>query len=168
MDFPSLIKQTGKMDIDIMLVPGSDWNEISPYHTFVASVRGIENGFNMVRSTFNGFSASFNYKGQLLSSNDFFKTNEVILYSDVPVKGQRTVYSLLGDYFAWLCIAFFVSISVLFIKRKRIKHYSLSDRTKCPSDEIKLDYINLIHSYSQSFFVLKNHRIYKESCTFVK
>lgn len=121
MDFPSLIKQTGKMDIDIMLVPGSDWKEISPYHTFVASVRGIENGFNMVRSTFNGFSASFNYKGQLLSSNDFFKTNEVILYSDVPVKGQRTVYSLLGDYFAWLCIAFFVSISVLFIKRKRIK-----------------------------------------------
>lgn len=121
MDFPSLISQTGKMDIDIMLVPGSDWKEISPYHTYVASARGIENGFNMVRSTFKGFSASFDYKGQLLSSNDFFNTNEVILYSDLPVKGQKTVYSVLGDYFAWLCIAFFVSISVIFIKRKRIK-----------------------------------------------
>ena len=121
MDFPSLISQTGKKDIDIMLVPGSDWEEISPYHTYVASVRGIENGFNMVRSTFKGFSASFNYKGQLLSSNDFFKTDEVILYSDLPVKGQKTVYSVLGDYFAWLCIAFFVSISFVFIKRKRIK-----------------------------------------------
>jgi apolipoprotein N-acyltransferase len=121
MDFPSLISQTGKKDIDIMLVPGSDWEEISPYHSFVASVRGIENGFNMVRSTFKGFSASFDFKGQLLSSNDFFKTDEVILYSDLPVKGQKTVYSVLGDYFAWLCIAFFVSISVLFVKRKRIK-----------------------------------------------
>jgi apolipoprotein N-acyltransferase len=121
MDFPSLISQTGKKDIDIMLVPGSDWEEISPYHTYVASIRGIENGFNMVRSTFKGFSASFNYKGQLLSSNDFFKTDEVILYSDLPVKGQKTVYSVLGDYFAWLCIVFFVSISFIYIKRKRIK-----------------------------------------------
>jgi apolipoprotein N-acyltransferase len=39
----------------------------------------------------------------------------------LPVKGQKTVYSVLGDYFAWLCIVFFVSISVIFIKRKRIK-----------------------------------------------
>ncbi|MDZ7741037.1 MAG: carbon-nitrogen hydrolase family protein [Bacteroidota bacterium] len=111
MDFPSLIKQTGKMDIDIMLVPGSDWKEISPYHTYVASTRSIENGFNMVRSTFKGFSASFDYKGQLISSNDFFKTDEVILYSDVSVKGQKTVYAFLGNYFAWLCIIFFLSMS---------------------------------------------------------
>ena len=119
MDFPYLISQTGKMDIDIMLVPGSDWYEISPYHTHVASVRCIENGFNMVRSTFKGLSASFNYKGQLLSSNDFFRTDEVILYSDVPVKGQKTIYSFLGDYFAWLCIIFFLSMSVVYVKNKR-------------------------------------------------
>lgn len=117
MDFPSLIKQTGKMDIDIMLVPGSDWEEISPYHTYVASVRGIENGFNMVRSTLKGFSASFNYKGQLLSSNNFFTSDDAILYSDVPVKGQKTVYSLLGNYFAWFCNLFFIFISVVYIKR---------------------------------------------------
>ncbi len=120
MDFPSLISQTGRMDIDIMLVPGSDWEEISPYHTYVASMRGIENGFNMVRSTFKGFSASFNYKGQIISSNDFFKTDELILYSDVPVKGQKTVYSVLGDYFAWLCIIFFLSMSVVYAKIKGI------------------------------------------------
>jgi apolipoprotein N-acyltransferase len=120
MDFPSLISQTGKMDIDIMLVPGSDWEEISPYHSYVASIRGIENGFNMVRSTFKGFSASFNFKGQLISSNDFFKTNEVILYSDVPVKGQKTAYSFLGDYFPWLCIIFFLSMSVIYVKNKWI------------------------------------------------
>lgn len=119
MDFPTLIKQSGKMDIDIMLVPGSDWDEISPYHSYVASIRGIENGFNMVRSVFKGFSASFNYKGQLISSNDFFKTDEVILYSDVPIKGQKTVYSFLGDYFAWLCIIFFLSMSFIYVKNRR-------------------------------------------------
>ena len=118
MDFPSLIKQTGEMDIDIILVPGSDWQEITPYHTYVASVRGIEHGFNMVRAVFKGFSASFNYKGQLISSNNFFKTDEVILYSDVPVKGKRTVYSALGDYFARLCTLFLVLSIIIGIRNR--------------------------------------------------
>ena len=118
MDFPSLISQVNKMNIDIMLVPGNDWQEITPYHTYVASARAIEQGFNMVRAASRGFSASFNYKGQLLSSMNYFKTDDLILYSDVPVKGHKTIYSILGDYFAWMCIIFFVIISVVFIKRK--------------------------------------------------
>jgi apolipoprotein N-acyltransferase len=118
LDFPSLINQTSNMNIDIMLVPGNDWKDISPYHTYVASLRAIEHGFNMVRSVSQGFSASFNYKGQTLSSQDFFNTDDVILYSDVPTKGQKTIYSILGDYFAWLCIIFFVIISAFFIKYK--------------------------------------------------
>ncbi len=118
MDFLSLINQTSNMNIDIMLVPGNDWKDISPYHTYAASFRAIEHGFNMVRSVSQGFSASFNYKGQTLSSQDFFNTDDVILYSDVPTKGQKTIYSQLGDYFAWLCIIFFVIISAFFIKHK--------------------------------------------------
>ena len=118
MDFPSLINQISKAKIDIMLVPGNDWREISPYHTYVSSFRAIEQGFNMARSVSNGLSASFNCKGQLLSSLDFYKTNELILYSDIPVKGQKTIYSLFGDYFAWLCIAFFLIITGIIILRK--------------------------------------------------
>ncbi len=118
MDFPSLISQVNKMNIDIMLVPGNDCQEITPYHTYVASARAIEQGFNMVRAASRGFSASFNYKGQLLSSMNYYKTDDIILYSDIPTKGQKTIYSLLGDYFAWLCILFFVIISVIFIKQK--------------------------------------------------
>jgi apolipoprotein N-acyltransferase len=116
MDFPGLINQLSNKNIDIMLVPGSDWPEITPYHTYVSSFRAIEHGFNMVRSATKGLSASFNYKGQLLSSMDYYKTNELILYSDIPTKGQTTVYSIFGDYFAWLCILFFVIISGIIIK----------------------------------------------------
>ena len=117
MDFPALISQVNKMNIDIMLVPGLDWEDITPYHTYVASLRAIEYGFNMVRSVTQGFSASFNYKGRVLSSQDFYKTDDVILYSDVPTKGQRTVYSLLGDYFAWLCILFFIASTIVVIRK---------------------------------------------------
>jgi apolipoprotein N-acyltransferase len=117
MDFPGLISQVNNKNVDIMLVPGSDWPEITPYHTYVSSFRAIEHGFNIVRSATKGLSASFNYKGQLLSSMNFYKTNELILYSDIPTKGQKTIYSILGDYFAWLCILFFVLISGIIIKR---------------------------------------------------
>ena len=116
MDFPDLIYQLNNKNIDIMLVPGNDWPEITPYHTYVSSFRAIELGFNLVRATSKGFSASFNYKGQLLSSMDFYKSNELILYSDIPTEGKKTVYAILGDYFAWLCILFFVVISGIFIK----------------------------------------------------
>lgn len=110
MDFPAFIQQVDDMDIDIMLVPGMDWQEIAPYHTHVASARAVEQGFNLVRAASQGLSASFNYKGQILSSMDYFKTDNIIFYSDVPIKGQKTIYSILGDYFAWLCILFFLTI----------------------------------------------------------
>ena len=118
MDFPALISQVNKMNIDIMLVPGNDWLEITPYHTYVASARAIEQGFNMVRAVSRGFSASFNYKGQLLSSMNYYKTDDLILYSDLPTEGQKTIYSIFGDYFAWMCIVFLMIISAIFIKQK--------------------------------------------------
>lgn len=122
MDFPSLLRQVHSMQIDIMMVPGNDWKDITPYHTYVASFRAIEYGFNLVRSVSRGFSASFNYKGQIISSQDYFTTNDVILYSDVPMKGCSTIYSFIGDVFAWCCILFFASISIfVFRKRMRIK-----------------------------------------------
>jgi len=122
MDFPTLIQRTHSMNIDIMLVPGNDWKEVTPYHTYVASFRAIEQGFNLVRAASRGLSASFNYKGQVISSQNYFTTNDVILYSDVPMKGQSTVYSIIGDLFAWFSILFFVSLSIfVFRKRKRVE-----------------------------------------------
>ncbi len=122
MDFIELIQQVSSMNIDILLVPGNDWKEITPYHTYAASFRAIEQGFNLVRSASRGLSASFNYKGQVLSSLNYFTTNDVILYSDVPMKGQRTIYAVIGDSFAWVCILLFVSISIFFFrKRKKVE-----------------------------------------------
>lgn len=119
MDFPQFISQVSDMDIDLMLVPGNDWAEISPYHSYVSSFRAIEQGFNLVRAASKGLSASFNYKGQLINSLDYFKSDDLIFYSDVSTKGERTVYSKAGDYFAWLCILFFIIISGIVIKGNR-------------------------------------------------
>ena len=118
MDFLKLIQQVSSMNIDIMLVPGNDWKDITPYHTYAASFRAIEQGFNLVRSASRGLSASFNYKGQVLSSQNYFTSKDTLFYSEVPMKGKRTIYAVIGDSFAWLCMVFFIIISVIFIKQK--------------------------------------------------
>ncbi len=118
MDFLKLIQQVNSMNIDIMLVPGNDWKEITPYHTYAASFRAIEQGFNLVRSTSRGLSASFNYKAQVLSSQNYFTSKDTLFYSNVPMKAKHTIYAVIGDSFAWLCIVFFIIISVIFIKQK--------------------------------------------------
>jgi apolipoprotein N-acyltransferase len=120
MDFLQLIRQVHSMNIDIMLVPGNDYKEITPYHTYAASFRAIEQGFNLVRSASRGLSASFNYKGQLLSSQNYFTTKDAIFYSDVPMKGQQTIYAFIGDLFVWICVFLFISLSIFYIgKRKK-------------------------------------------------
>jgi len=119
MDFLDLMKKAGPLHVDIMLVPGNDWKEITPYHTHAASFRAIEQGFNLVRSASRGLSASFNYKGQLLSGQDYYCTQDAVFYSDVPTEGRRTAYAAIGDIFAWICIAYFFSIIIFLLTRRK-------------------------------------------------
>lgn len=119
MDFPSYITQAGKKNIDILLVPSSDWKEIDPIHTEMASFRAVENGFSYVRQVQNGYSLSTDYLGHTISSMDFFNTDDKVMISHLPIKGTRTLYSVMGDYFAWICVgSFLVVVGHVLFKRR--------------------------------------------------
>jgi apolipoprotein N-acyltransferase len=104
MDFPGLLKQARVQRADIMLVPSNDWKAIDPWHSHMARFRGIEQGFNMVRHVSNGLSLAADYQGRVLKSMDHFTSVDRVLISHVPTRGVRTVYSRIGDAFAWLCV----------------------------------------------------------------
>jgi apolipoprotein N-acyltransferase len=104
-DFPQLLAQAGAMQTDVMLDPSNDWRAIDPWHTQMASFRAIEQGFNLIRHTDNGLSATFDYQGKRLAAMDHFQAADHVMISQVPTKGVRTIYSLVGDWFAWLCLA---------------------------------------------------------------
>ena len=105
MDFPELLKQAGRLRTDIMLVPSNDWKEIDPWHSQMARFRAVEQGFNLVRHTSNGLSLAADYHGRVLNSMDHFTTTDRVLISHVPIQGVATIYSRIGDAFAWVCIA---------------------------------------------------------------
>lgn len=116
--FPVFINQL-KSEIDILLVPSFDWKEITPMNTYMGTFRALEHGYSLIRCTGEGLSIAVDPYGRTLSALTYFNTDEHIMISDVPVKGIKTIYSQIGDLFAWLCVAGFVIVFVLAIRCRK-------------------------------------------------
>jgi apolipoprotein N-acyltransferase len=104
-DFPYWMQQTGSQRVDIMLLPSNDWQAADPWHTHNATFRAIENGFSLVRQATGTLAITVDDQGRVLAATDYFATSQQTMIAYVPVKGTWTLYSLVGDLFAWLCIA---------------------------------------------------------------
>ncbi len=121
-DFPQFMRQAGMNGTDILLVPSGDWKAIAPYHSYMASLRGIENGTHVVRPVSHGTSLVTNAYGDVLASNDFFSGNDMSFDANVPTKGIDTIYNRIGDILAYLCVVitvyFFIELIVLILWRK--------------------------------------------------
>lgn len=119
-DYPMLISQAN--DSDIMLIPAFDTKKIDDFHTRVAFLRGIENGYSTVRQSNEGSSISADYLGNTLTYQNYFRTEDRVMISDVPMRGKTTLYGLTGEIFLWLDFAAFAALIVYyFIRRKRIQ-----------------------------------------------
>lgn len=115
-DFPAL----PHIDTDILLMPGGDWDEIGWIHTKMASLRGIENGYSIVRDAYDGSSQAFDRNGNVLGIQDTTQDAVRIWYVDVPVDGGgKTFYNVAGDWFAWLSVIAAVGLGALAFTRRR-------------------------------------------------
>lgn len=101
-DFPSIVKQVGNSNADILLIPASNWKEIAPLHTMVAVFRGIENGCSVLRQTRNGLSIISDPRGKVISKLDHFSSKSWVITGEIPNKKMWTLYPLIGDLFGWL------------------------------------------------------------------
>jgi apolipoprotein N-acyltransferase len=111
-EFSLYMRQAGEKNVDIMLNPSYDLPKSTRPSN---SLRAIENGFSMVRPVCNGFSYAIDYNGKILAHMDSDKTEDGIMYADVPTKGVKTIYSTIGDLLGWLCVLGFVAFVVMSI-----------------------------------------------------
>jgi len=118
-DSPQLLAQAGALRADVMLDPSNDWRAIDPWHTQMASFRAIEQGFNLIRQTSTGLSATYDYQGRQLAAMDHYHTTDYAMVSQVPTRGVRTIYSRLGDWFAWVCLVGLASLTILSLRQRR-------------------------------------------------
>jgi apolipoprotein N-acyltransferase len=118
-DHPDTLRQAGQAGADIMFVPSNDWPEVDPYHTQAITFRAIENGYSLVRQTSNGLAMTVDYEGNVLAASDDFTTDPQVMVAEVPVRGVRTIYAMIGDLFAWFSGAGLVALMGVALVRRR-------------------------------------------------
>ena len=85
----------------------------------MAVMRGVENGFAVVRSAFLGVEAVSDAQGRLLASASTVQHGMVRLSADVPLGPGPTLYTRIGDVFAWVCVALALGLTAMLLKRRR-------------------------------------------------
>jgi len=136
-DFPHFIRNAGKNKTEVMFLPANDWKEIDPLHTHMVIARAVENGCSLVHPAGRGLSVAADNRGRIISSLDFFTTDEQVMYADVPVQHSNTIYAFIGDAFAWLCIAGFLTIATSVIFRRYSVRLSSLYKDRSANQKIK-------------------------------
>lgn len=119
MEFADYMRQAGKKQADIVLSPAYE-AYASLSITYAQMLRSIENGFSFVRACGNGLSVAVDYHGRILSSMDYFTTSDSIMYADVPVSGVRTLYAIIGDILAWICLLALIFFIVQVLRERQV------------------------------------------------
>lgn len=101
--FTSTVLQAGKQQVDLLIVPASDWKEMTQIASKTAIVRGVENGCSIIRHTNQGMSLVSDYRGNILAQSDYFQSDTLTMASQVFTKGRTTLYPYIGNLFVSLC-----------------------------------------------------------------
>lgn len=117
-DFPVLGRELAKKDIDIAVVPSSDWKGIDPIHGQMARVRAIEGGYSLLRPVRGSTSYAFDAYGNIRASMSYFEENDRIMMASLPTKKIWTLYGAVGDIFPFFLILFMVLIGIRFYFKK--------------------------------------------------
>jgi apolipoprotein N-acyltransferase len=117
-DFPEFIRQAALGSADLLIVPANEWKAIKHLHYQMAAFRAIETGATLVRPAAVGISSAIDAWGRVLGSVDEASARDHALVVQVPVRGVQTLYSRIGDLFAWLCVtAAVVALAIVAVNR---------------------------------------------------
>lgn len=116
--YPYIAQAYGKLGVDIVAIPSSDWRGIDPLHTQMAAFRAVEQGHSIIRSTRFGLSAMITPYGEMISQSSSFDDHNKIMIANLPSKGVTTTYSMVGDLFIYLCFGFLLVFFLVTVNRK--------------------------------------------------
>lgn len=103
MDFPRSVRDTAARGVRLMIVPANDFGSDGWIHARMAIMRGVENGFALVRSAFNGVATITDARGRILAVAPTTRAGMAVIVAAVPLGPGPTLYTRIGDVFPWLC-----------------------------------------------------------------
>jgi apolipoprotein N-acyltransferase len=85
-----------------MYVPAWDFIKDDWLHSRMAILRGVENGYAVVRAARQGALTISDYKGKILYEASSANNRKVALAGQFPLVRTKTIYSRFGDWFGYL------------------------------------------------------------------
>ncbi len=119
MDPVPYMRQAGLAGVGLVLAPADDWPAIENDHAHISVYRAVENGFSLLRPTSKGISVAVDPLGRELASGEYYTTDRLAIVAAVPVQAVPTLYSRIGDVFAYGCIIALVAAIVLGLARRQ-------------------------------------------------
>ncbi|HSH12188.1 MAG TPA: nitrilase-related carbon-nitrogen hydrolase, partial [Desulfurivibrionaceae bacterium] len=134
-DHHQFIAQLAGQEVDMLLVPVGDWAEIGRTHLDMSRLRAVEQGMTVVRAARGGISAVISPRGEVLASLNRtdahvdgtlveppMPASMGVMVAEAPAQsGITTLYSLLGDAFAWVNLLALATLVVLAFIRRRVR-----------------------------------------------
>ena len=113
MDYSRAILGDAKYGIRLMGVPAGDFGKVAWLHARMAIMRGVENGFAIVRAANEGLLTASDAEGRLIAQKSAASSGKTVLIAAIPLEPDNTLYTRIGDTFAWCVIILFLGIGVL-------------------------------------------------------
>jgi apolipoprotein N-acyltransferase len=122
MDFTSIGRAYGRLNTGVMLVPAWDFNLDRTWHGHMAIMRGVEEGFSVVRAAKNGYLFASDDRGRVIAETRTDSAPFATLLAEVPVGHEWTLFQMWGDWFAWVAVGILGLVSLrmmgLLLERK--------------------------------------------------
>lgn len=123
-DFPSIIKQAGEQNIDLLFIPAQDWLEVRDIHAGMSVFRAVENGMTIFRQTGQGVSNvndaygnQYNRVDSFAEETEDFASVQII---QTPIGSVNTIYPTIGDILGTIMlVGMLVLVIGLWVTRKK-------------------------------------------------
>lgn len=119
MDFPRTIRADAAKGARLMGVPAGDFGQDAWLHARMAVMRGVENGFALVRAANEGLVTASDAEGRLIASKRDTPTGLTMIVARLPLGRGPTLYTRTGNGFAWLCVAGTLVIGAISLRGRR-------------------------------------------------
>ena len=128
LDYPDYINKYGKSRINFIVVPAWDFVINDWLHSRMTILRGVENGFSMIRTARQGRLTISDCYGRVTYETNGSNGQQSYLSGKVSVEHKNTLYSRFGNWFGIVdLIAAMCLIFLIIIERK--KHITSANKS---------------------------------------
>ena len=111
MDFPDTIRADAAKGVRLMGVPAGDMGIDGWQHGIMSVMRGVENGFAVVRAAHDGLAFASDAQGRLVAVRKDAPTGLTMVVADLPLGPGPTLYTRIGNVFPWICVIFSLAVA---------------------------------------------------------